>query len=72
MTSLQSDEPVRYVIIDNPSVAERYANRIISASFDGAVVSIASALRDVGTKALDIIPHIGGWVQPQKTFNIWD
>jgi hypothetical protein len=41
-------EPGKLKIIDNPSVAESYANKLISASFDGgAVVITLGAMRFV-------------------------
>ena len=33
-------EPLKLKIIDNPSVAESYANKLIAASFDGGAVVI--------------------------------
>ena len=34
------DEAPKFQIIDNPSVAETYANRLITASFDGGAVVV--------------------------------
>ena len=33
-------EPQKFKIIDNPSVAETYANKLVAASFDGGAVVI--------------------------------
>jgi hypothetical protein len=38
-----TDEPRKFEIIDNPSIAESYANKLIAASFDGGAVVIAPA-----------------------------
>src|SRR6476620_9541778 len=35
-----ADEPPKFEIIDNPSVAECYANKLIATSFDGGAVII--------------------------------
>jgi hypothetical protein len=35
-----TDEPRKFEIIDNPSIAESYANKLIAASFDGGAVVI--------------------------------
>jgi hypothetical protein len=33
-----ADEPQRFEVVDNPSVAEFYANKLVTASFDGGAV----------------------------------
>jgi hypothetical protein len=35
-----ADEPVKFKIIDNPSVAEAYVNKLVAAFFDGSAVVI--------------------------------
>jgi hypothetical protein len=35
-----ADEPQKFEIVDNPSVGESYANKLIAASFDGGAVVI--------------------------------
>src|SRR6476660_1491200 len=49
-----SDEPPKFDIIDNPSIAEAYANKLIAAAFDGgAVVITLGATRFVPTQSAD-------------------
>src|SRR6476660_583618 len=49
-----SDEPPKFDIIDNPSIAESYANKLIAASFDGgAVVITLGATRFVPAQSAD-------------------
>jgi len=50
-----ADEPAKFDIIDNPSVAESYANKLIAASFDGgAVVITVGATRFVLAQSADM------------------
>ena len=48
-----ADAPKKFDIIDNPSVCELYANKLIATSFDGGAVSVT-----LGTTRL--MPEKGG------------
>ena len=64
------DKSRQIIVIDNPSVAEAYANKLIAASFDGSavVITLGTARIMPGTSAE--APKQGGQPQVHVTARI--